>query len=290
MKKIILLSVALMAFSFNSLKAQDESAPTKEVVTDPFSCEMLIETQTCVTAYKGGTEFTIHHRMGKIDEIKDLFGLYAPANIRIGYQRGITDHFMVGIGTEKNAQNQDINWKWTFMEQKKGGFPVFLTYYGNMVIRANKEDNYGEGYKFVDRFSYFHQLIISRKLCERASILVAPSFIHFNKVDTLTSNEALGLSFGGRVKIWNEISIMAEYQMCMPFEDITYPQDADGNDVPGAPKPGFSVGIVKNGGTHAFQLFATQFGGITPQTNLLYNQNTFDKNGLLIGFNLTIRL
>ncbi len=286
MKKILLVSIFLVMI-LNITKAQESSE--KEIVTDAFACEMLIETQTNVSAYKGGIEFTILHRMGKIDEIKDLFGLYAPSNIRLGLNYGITDNLMVGIGTEKNAQTQDINLKYTFMQQKKGGFPVFLTYYGNMAVSATKEDYYGEGYSFSDRFSYFHQLIISKKICDRFSFLVAPSFVHYNKVDTLTSNEALGLSFGGKIKIWNEISFIGEYQMAFPFENITYPVDADGNDVPGDPKPGFSFGFEKNTGTHAFQLFATSFNAITPQKNLLFNQSTFDEDGLIFGFNITVR-
>ncbi|NCO56175.1 MAG: hypothetical protein GW876_12355, partial [Bacteroidetes bacterium] len=60
-----------------------------------------------------------------------------------------------------------------------------------------------------------------------------------------------------------------------------------GNDVPGAPKSGYAFGLEKNGGTHAFQLFATTYNNIIAQKNYLFNQRDF--SSLLIGFNITVR-
>ncbi len=271
-----------------SQEATDSTIVEKTPVADAFACSMLIENQTITQPTKKSKEFIIHHRIGTIKSLSDLFGVFGPANARLGFNYGISDKLMIGFGTEKFNKMQELNWKYSILQQKENGTPFFLSYFGNVVISGREKAYFGDNYSFKDRISTFHQLILARKFSERISLQISPYFLHFNKVDSLISNEAIGASVGGRCKIWNEISFMAEFNYVSPLEKFTYPKNSEGNDLPGAPKPGYAFGFEKNGATHAFQLFATTYNNIIAQKNYLFNQRDF--SNLLIGFNITVRL
>ena len=74
----------------------------KTPVDETFACTMLAETQTVMSPMAKSFEFMIHHRFGLIKDIDDLFGFFAPSNIRLGIDYGISDRLMLGFGTEKN--------------------------------------------------------------------------------------------------------------------------------------------------------------------------------------------
>ena len=284
LKKLTFILFLTLVIGVNSAISQEEKTPVEDV----FACSMIIDNQTPASPMKGWKEIIIHHRIGTIKSISDLFGIYGPANARLGLNYGVTDKLMLSFGTEKFNKLQELMWKYSLVKQKENGTPVFVSYVGNFVINARNDEYFGNDYSFTDRFSYFHQIVIARKFSEKLSLQVAPYFFHFNKVDSLRSNQAVGANVGGRFKIWNEVSFIGEFNYTYPLEDITYPTNIDGDDVPGDPKSGFSFGLEKNTGTHALQLFATTNNGIIPQQSYLFNQRDF--SNLLIGFNITVRI
>ncbi len=254
---------------------QDEG---KLTVSDRWACTMLIDNQTCAMPYAQSFEMIIHHRFDKIEEISDLFGLYGPSNIRLGFNYGITDNIMVGIGTEKNNKMQELMWKWNVLNQNRSGkMPVTVTYFGNIVLDAGNEENFGGEYKFAHRFSYFNELLVSRKLTDKLSLQLGPNISHFNVVDSTMQNDIIGLTYGGRFKFYNEISFIVEgnYQITKP--EINPPKQSIGF--------GFEIATS----THAFQIFASSFDHIEPQKNYVYNQNDLYDGGWKVGFNITVR-
>ena len=81
---------SLIAFALSLLLVvpafgQDEN--DDKPVRSPFETAILIENQTVVSPYKGGLELEIHHRFGTVKNgITDIFGIYAPSNIRLGFK------------------------------------------------------------------------------------------------------------------------------------------------------------------------------------------------------------
>lgn len=279
MKKIfnyIMIVAVLVSCSVSPALAQDDES--KEPVRDIWAGGILIDNQTTMTPMKKGIDFIIHHRMGEIDKIDDLFGLYAPANIRLGLNYGVTDKLMVGFGSEKNYRMQDLCWKYAILKQNNSGkIPVDVTYYGNFVVDARDVEVFQAGYKFIDRLSYFNQIIIGRKVNDRLSIEVAPSFSHINKVDSTLQNDAFGISAGGRFKLMKEFTFIFEYNQGFFIKTLKYYQDM--------PKPVVSFGMEVGTPTHAFQLFATTSDKITSQMNYIANKST----KLMVGFNVNVR-
>ena len=276
------LTLAFIIIVTGNIYSQDKD---KSPVYSPWQCSMLIDNQTTVSPEKGTKELLIHHRFGTISEISDLFGIYAPSNIRLGLNYGITDKLMVGLGTEKDNKMQELQWKYNIVPQtKSGSMPVAISYYGNVVLDARNKEVFGENYEFTHRLSYFNQLIIGRKFSDKLSFQVAGGYAHFNSVDSVKQNDYFGLSVGGRYKIYNEISLMAEYDLPIPLTSLIANYQADYT-----PKPNYAFGIEFGTGTHAFQVFAAQYKNIISQKNIGYNLNDLTEGDFLIGFNITVR-
>jgi len=271
--------------------AQDQQATTEETTDKPvkatFTTNMLIDNPTVIQPFKGNINFEIYHRFSNFSNgIKDLYGIYGEANTRLGLVYGISDRVMVGIGTTKNSQLQDLNWKIALLQQtQSGSMPVSLTYFGNLVLDARDKSYFGPSaeYKFAHRLSYFTELILAKKFSKVFSFQVAPVFAYYNGVDNNYKNLDLGLSLGGRAKILPSHSIILEYDM--PF----FKNNTSATE-PASPKPNFGLGWEIGTGTHCFQIFVANYHDIIYQHNLVYNtQSGINKNNLQLGFNITVR-
>lgn len=280
LKKISILAILFGFFAGSGLTAQDGTP-----VLDPFSGSTLIDTRTNQTAYKGTWEFLIQHRFGKIQELSDLYGLYAPSNIYLGFYYGITDDITIGFGSEKNNKLQSFEGKWQVLKQTESySMPVGVTLYGNMAIDAREEAAFGKDYAFTDRLSYFGQVILTHKFNDRFSLLVAPAFSHVNAADSLINHDNISLTVGGRAKVYNDIAVIAEYGHPFDIEGMTEYAE------PIVPKPNLAFGVEFVTMTHVFQVYASPFRGIVPQQNYLFNANDFTEGDIMLGFNIKIRL
>lgn len=280
----VLLTALSSTFGFAQ---EEEPAQQEEVIEKPvkniFESTLLIESQTTTVCNAKQLELIIHHRMGNVSNgITDLFGIYAASNIRLGLQYGVTDKITIGIGTEKNNKFTDINGKYLALQQtKSGSMPVSVAVYANATIDTRDEEMLGANYEFLDRFSYFGQVIVSRKFTDDLSLQLSPSYSHFNAVDRKFQHDKIGLMFGGRYKFTETMAAIFEYHQ--PFSINTV------HDYQEEIQPGGALGIEIGTSTHAFQVFATNYQDIMAQKNYGMNINKFDSKGILIGFNITVR-
>lgn len=275
--QLIVISIIFLSLS---IQAQDDNS--KEVPERAaFESSILIDNQTVVTPFKNSFEFQIHHRFGKMNNgISDIFGVYAPSNIRLGLNYGLSEKIMLGIGTTKDYKLQDFQWKYLILQQtKSGSMPVSLSYYGNYVIDARSKDSFGpeEEFKSAHRFSYFTQLIVAKRINFKYSLQVAPSFFYYNAVEEGMKNGNFGISAGARARVIGSSSIIAEYHQL-----LTEQPDFE-------PKPNLALGIEFSSATHAFHVFVANYSQIINQRNLLYNTNDLTEGDFLLGFNITVR-
>ena len=289
MKKIFIVFILSLflspLFAQEEAQAQEKSQPVRFT----FSTEVLIENQTVATPYKGGLELQIQHRFGLIENIHNLYGIYGAANTRIGLNYGITDRLMIGAGTEKDNKLQDINWKYLILQQTEdNSMPVSLSYFGNMVIDARAEENFGPSgdFKQIHRLSYFTQLIVARKFSEKISAQIAPSFMYMNTVKRYSDevgykNMNFGLHAGARANLFGNHSLMLEYDQLLTKQDT-------GEELE-QPRPNLAIGWEIGTATHSFQVFASNYKALNNQYNLLYNTNDFAKGDYMFGFNITVR-
>lgn len=249
---------------------QKDRTPMRDI----FQSGYILNNQTVIIPAKKTLEFVIQHRFGKLNTKDfDLGGLYAPSNIRIGLNYSITKRILVGVGTTKNNQLQDLNWKCVILKQTvSGNIPLSITYFGDatMDVRAKIYP------KLTNRLSYFHQLIFAKKFFKAFSLQVAPSYAHFNMVDSLVIWNNYGISASGRIRVNRSLSVLLEYNYL-----LTKQPSAIINV-----KPGLSIGLETETGGHAFQIFVGSLESLSNQYDLL-NKNDFTKKDLLIGFNIT---
>jgi hypothetical protein len=151
--------------------------------------------------------------------------------------------------------------------------PVSVSYYGNFTVDARKDNEF---YNIQDRYSFFNSIIIAKRFSPEVSLQLAPSISHYNKVTSaMRANDLIAIAFGGRFKVSPQTALIVDYTQPV----TTYSQDN--------PKPGLSVGVEFSTSAHTFQLFATNYNGLVPQKNIMFNTNDFFKGDFLIGFNIT---
>ncbi len=269
----------------NTGYAQNDSAAVAEAATpgkikpvkNTFQSVWIIDNQTVMVPVKGTMEMDIQHRFGVINNgYQDFWGFFAPSNIRLAMSYAPVKKLFVGIGITKGNMLLDGNAKYSIISQTKGKYPVSVSYYTNLGYDTRKDDD-GSLFKFTSqRFSFFHQLIIARKVTNKLSLQVAPSISHQNSVDGyFTKNDSTGteifrymknnhfaIAFSGRYKLTNVTSLMINY-------DQPLTKHATNN-----PDPNLSFGVEFNTSSHSFQLFFGNYYYLNPQRNNLFNSNS----------------
>jgi hypothetical protein len=127
----------------------------------------------------------------------------------------------------------------------------------------------------VNRFSYATQLLISKKISDRFSVQVSPTWLHYNLINSSNdSNDQFVIIGLGRGKITKRTSIIGEYGYRLTkFTDADYYNS-------------LSFGIEIETGGHIFQMTAGNSFGITENQTLSYTSSTWSNGGWRIGFNI----
>lgn len=279
MKNYIKILLVLLLFPVLAIAQDDDQDSKKEkekLERRAFESALLIDNATNVLFTKNTLEVQMQHRFGVINGDKnDLAGLYGASNIRIALSYAIHERLTIGFGTTKDQTLQDFNWKVALLRQtRSNSMPVSVSYYGNMTVNARKAEN-STFYHIQDRYSFFNQLIIAKRITPNVSFQIAPSVSHFNRVEPTMENDMFAIAFGGRFKISPQTAILFDYSLPLT-------QFKENN-----PEPGISIGTEFSTSAHTFQIFLTNYKGIVPQHNYVKNSNDFFNGDVLIGFNIT---
>ncbi|MEI6507167.1 MAG: DUF5777 family beta-barrel protein [Bacteroidota bacterium] len=289
-KSIIKTSfLALMICFTSTLFAQANDAPASSPATPvkkTFGSSMQIDNQTVMVPVKGTLEADIQHRFGLMNNKNqgDLWGVYAPANIRLGISYVPVKNLMVGYGITKDKMLMDFSAKYAVLQQAKGGMPVSVTLFGNVAIDTRDAKDNNVRYE-QDRYSYFSSLMIARKVTEDFSLQVSGNISWMNNVEGAydasnkvvanMENMHISTTVLGRYKISQKSAIIAGYDQPLTAHKFNNPC------------PNVCFGFETTTSAHAFQIFATTYKGIVPQYNNFYNQNDFSRAYFLLGFNIT---
>jgi hypothetical protein len=288
-KRLGLVAV-LLTVAFSQGFAQDEEEVQTiaihsrgiQRVGNTFESIWLIDNQTVNVPLRGTFEFDILHRFGTIKNgYSDLWGFYAPSNIRMGFGYTPITNLMVGVGLTKDRMLWDFNLKYALLKEKNG-FPVSVSYFGNMAVETRPSENY---YRSTDRYSYFNQLMVARKVTRDLSLQSSVNFSHFNMVEGYVNSDA---EIEGRMKNDHiSASLLGRYKISDAFAFIgNYDQPITKHPT-NNPKPNISFGVEIATPLHAFQVFVGNYRWMVPQYNNVFNQNDYSKGAFLIGFNIT---
>lgn len=288
---LCLFLMALPAMGQDVEEVDSVQVPVARPVQNTFEGTYLIDNQTVMVPIKKSFEFQIQHRFGTVQNgWEDLFGMYATSFIRMGFLYVPIDNLAVGFGYSKKNSLLDFNAKYALLRQyKEGGLLKLLsvTYYGNMAIDP-RQDNGETVYNESDRLSFFHQLIVARKINNWLSVQVAPSLSHYNlQKYREMENDHWAIAFGAQVKVSDVMSVLVNVDQPLTQHD--------GRN----PNPNVSLGLQMSTSSHAFQIFIGNYDGLVPQENNMYYRYV-DENGkddwsgfenfaqrFRIGFNIT---
>lgn len=283
MKRISIFLILISVMTFG-LKAQsdlldllgEEQPEETNYASSTFKGQRLINGHTVVTRKTGELEFLISHRFGRInDGISEFFGLDA-ANVRFSLEYGLSDKLTAGIGRNSLEKVYDGFVKYNIMRQSTGkvNSPLTITGLSSIAIRTADNFDFAED-DFSSKVSYTHQLLIARKLDEKFSIQLSPTFVHRNKVLENQENDILALGFGGRMKLSQRVALNAEY-----FYRLTDELNSNYKDALG-------IGIEIETGGHVFHLNFTNARSMAERAFVTETSGDFFNGDLHFGFNIS---
>jgi len=282
-----LCRMLLLCFLANSLMAQEEATAnvsTNKPVKNTFESATIFDNPTSLVPIKGTFEMDIQHRFGTVNNgYDDLWGIYAPANIRIGFNYVPIKNLAVGFGLTKERLQWDLNAKYAiFQQMQDGGMPLSVTWFSNMVIDGRDKKYF---VRSSDRLSYYHALIIARKLSNRISLQLSPTLSFRNNVEGYYDDDGVvqkkmenahfGLSGIARIKYSDSGAIILGFDQALTQHTFNNPY------------PNICFGFEFTTSAHSFQVFAGNSSGILAQSTNVYNQNDFQEGQFLIGFNIS---
>lgn len=260
----------------NELKTEDKNKT--DYVTATFKTTRLITGHSVENTAKGVMDLKVSHRFGELNGgAYQFFGL-DDARMRLGFDFGITNTLMVGIGRSTLDKTFDAFFKFKILRQSTGKLkiPVTLSYVPTIALKTLKQYDSSQAKYFTSRLYYTHQLIIGRKFSEGFSLQIMPTFIHRNSVAKKTDpNDILAIGIGGRQKLSKRTSINIEYYYQLP-----------GYKLPNSVNS-LSVGFDIETGGHVFQLHFTNSRGMTESTFISETQGSWSKGDILFGFTIS---
>ncbi len=290
MKKFLLFfllgTASLLSAQNDDLLSQLPDAPTTDYVTSTFKSNRLINGHSIENTAPGVLEFKISHRFTPLRQgVYDMFGL-DNANVRIGFDYGLTSRLMIGVGRGGREKIFDGFAKFKILRQSSGqrNMPIGLSYLIDGQIKSLKFSDAERDNKFSSRVFYTHQLLLARKFNDNLSLQLMPTLVHRNLVPSSgDKNDVFAIGVGGRIKITKRQAINAEYYY-VPTGQIN-----------GSYANSLSVGWEIETGGHVFSLHFTNSedmtykGFITETQEDWFFKNDEDRllSGIRFGFNVS---
>lgn len=280
--KVLRLLVMLMGSStvlyaqddlLNELSKQD-SAQTVPV-TATFKSTRVVNGQSVETMKKKHLDFRISHRFGKLNSgAYQFFGL-DQATMRLGFEYGLTDDLMIGVGRSTSQKVYDFFGKYKLLKQSAGArnIPVSVTLFGGTgVATVDKERD------FQDKLYYSAQVLVARKFGERLSLQLSPTYLYRTMPDVTGDEKVLfAVGIGGRFKLSKRVSLNGEY----------FYTAREKNTLTAPYHDSMSFGVDIETGGHVFQLHFTNSLGMIEKQFIGETTGSWGKGDIHYGFNIS---
>lgn len=286
MSKILsLLTGFFMLISLQS-KGQEEA---KKEVSETFSAVRIINGNSTETLKKRQWRYIIAHRFGDAlgDQggVQTAFGFDNAADIRFGFDFGLTDNLMVGISRLKGSGPYrsilEGSAKYRFLTQTEDNkMPVSISFAGSVygTYMPSSEDIASVTHfdRFSHRIMYGSQLTIARKFHPRFSMALMPTYVHRNLVEDTDVNGLFSVGAAARIRLNKSLGLIAEYFYNIHSADVR--QDYK-NSV------GVALEWLTNG--HTFTFNFTNARGFGEVQYIALTQSDWLEGQFRFGFSIT---
>ena len=278
---ILFVLASTIAFSQEDLLAMlEERADSSavEYVEASFKTNRVVNLHSLENTAAGVLDFKIGHRFGFVNGgIREFFGLDG-ATIRLGFDYGVTDRFVIGLGRSSFEKTVDGYMKYKILRQSKGArnTPITLAYFVSTAVKTlpfaiPDRENLGSS-----RWYFTHQIIMGRKFSEGFTLQLSPTLVHRNLVSTSTvAHDVFAVGVAARQKLSKRFSLNIEYIYTLPDQLA----DAFTNS--------FSVGVDIETGGHVFQLHFTNSTSMIEKGFIAENVGEWSRGGIHFGFNVS---
>ncbi|OHT44799.1 DUF5777 family beta-barrel protein [Flavobacterium tructae] len=276
MKKILVpicFFLATIAYSQDDLLSSLDSTQVQEnFPTATFKALQLVTLQTTKMPAKKEFYFVVSHRFGSVKDGFDSFFGLDNATTKLGGIYGVTDWLSVSLSRHTLNKLYETGAKYRIMRQSNS-FPVDIVGYSVADINTFLEKHQYPGLEFKHRITFVQQLLLSRKVNEKLSLELVPSFVHRNLYNPdLERDNQFSFGGGGRYKITKRLSVNLEY-----MHNFNKPNFYENP---------LSVGLDVETGGHVFQLIFTNSQAMSESGYLTNAAGNWGKGDFFFGFNL----
>lgn len=268
---MLVLSTSQVFAQNTDLLSELSNATSEETVqyVSAFKSTRLILGASTTQLMAHELQFRVSHVFGPVsDGIQELYGLDQIANVDIALDYGINRWLSASLARSSDFDKTVQSTIKTALFRQSNTKPgISLTYIFSINVRTRKYDVERD---FSERLEYVNQLIISRKLNNHLSLLLAPGWLHLNRVPTTEYPNSLFYTTAGiSYHLTPSTSLNGEYHYVLPtFDSSLYDTS----------KNALSIGVDIETGGHVFQLFISnasrlQSSGYVPHWN---NDGFFD--------------
>ena len=268
----------LIAQEEDMLKLLGEEKPKKERIKYAFKSPRVINGHSMEFLNPGTMDFRILHRFGQLDKgYKNFFGL-DQASMRMGFDFGILQNLMVGIGRSTYRKEVDAFLKYAPIRQSTGPWhsPVTLAFVSGITMDGLDWADPTRKNFFTSRLGFYFEAIIGRKFSEAFTLQIVPTMVHQNLVPLETDpNNIYALGVGGRLKLSQRVAFTWDYShvlIGMPDSGYYHP---------------LSVGFDIETGGHVFQLHFSNATGMNERAFITETTGRWGKAEVRFGFNLS---
>ncbi|SHE33448.1 hypothetical protein SAMN05444278_101237 [Psychroflexus salarius] len=267
-----------ICFSQDDLLAELESeAEYTSYELPAFKTMTIVNLQSTKIAAKKEFYFFVSHRFGSVkDGFETLFGL-DNANTKIQFVYSFFEGVQFSLSRESWRQTYSGSVKYNIVKQSSE-FGLNLVGFHIANINAEINEDLFPELETSDRWSFAHQLLISRRFSEKFSFQLAPTYIRENLQDLRAVAEAnynqFALGGGGRFKLSKRISINADY---------VYNFSRDGNNIYNNP---LSIGVDIETGGHVFQILFSNAQSTNEPGFISNAGGDWSEGDIFFGFNI----
>jgi hypothetical protein len=283
MKTFVKVLIAGLLLPMQNLLAQDlldlvEDKPKKEFVTNAFKSTRVINSHSVEFLGAGVLDVRILHRFGTFNGgLDNLYG-FDQANMRLGFDYGISKRLMIGVGRSNVNKELDGFIKYRLMWQGTGpgSVPLSVALVSGATMNTQPWSDPNRVNFETSRMAYYYQVLIARKFSERFTLQFTPTVVHTNLVSTETDkNDIYSIGVGGRLKLSKRVSFNWDYHFILPdYQKKGYYNYA-------------GIGFDIETGGHVFQLHVTNSVGMNERAFITGTTDDVSNLGLRLGFNLS---
>lgn len=284
------------AFAQDDLLSGLEDKNPKQYINNAFKSSRVINGHSMEFIGKGVLDTRILHRFGLINSgFNNLYGL-DQANMRLGFDYGLTDNLTIGIGRSNVGKEYDGFIKYRVVHQSVGGkhhSPVSVVLVTGMTLNSTPWADPTRTNFFSSRLAYYNQVIIGRKFTEAFSWQISPTHVHLNIVPTqFDINDVFAVGTGARIKISRRTAFVVDYHYILKdlSKNLFFESEDDNNNGPlqidNYVNP-LSVGFDIETGGHVFQLHFSNSTGMNEKAFITNTTNKWGKGEIRFGFNLS---